>query len=234
MKSKKTKKKTSQKKFSIKNILFWFFVIEHLVIVLFILAALLTYARVYAFSPFGELDKRARSFQPYKDEEMSEKLANKLVDEIPDIVDKISEEYSIPITIEQIFINSFVAQIDIDYISKIYFWFRNENEVYVWILPKEINTAFMVRTQFNYSEAIGIDINITNPLLGAVPLPTFWIGSFEDILENSINDLIERNEANYGVELNEVYTEEEKFGLTFKITDPDLFFSFFLEELGSK
>src|SRR3972149_9960528 len=48
----------------IKRLLLWFFIVEHLVVLLFFITIAVFSIRAYAFSPFSELDAKARAFQP--------------------------------------------------------------------------------------------------------------------------------------------------------------------------
>jgi hypothetical protein len=209
--------KVKQSKF--KNFLFWFFVIEHIVIILLVISLSFFYVKTYAFSEFGELDKKARSYAIQPTNDVSDAVFRRFATKLPKSFESNSPlEISADVTEQEV--SSFLSGINLDHVSKAYVRFKDQNQIFIWILPAEVNQAFMLHYNFEYKNN-KIDLTTRNAQLGPVPVPISWVGFLEESLENTTNNYISNAQDQYELKINNIKTEDERFILDMRFENPE-------------
>jgi hypothetical protein len=210
----------------IKNFLFWFFVLEHIVIILIILSLAFFYVKTYAFSEFGELDEKARVFATQPAESVSASVFQRFSNQLPKTVSEAPLDIRADATEQEV--SSFLSNLNLDHVAKMYISFKDGNKILVWILPQEVPQAFMMNLSFEYRNKT-INLTTQNVHFGAIPLPVAWVGFIEESLENTVNNYIQSAESEYEISINDVRTEDSNIIIDMHFDDPQTAAQVFLE-----
>jgi len=204
----------------LKKFLLTFFIIEHIVILLILLIPTIFLIRAYAFSDFGKLNENAKNFTPQNKEIVTAKYAQKYQDYLKDFLDPEVENPSFEVGIEQNDINTYLSDINVDQIEKIYLEIHDENTVYIWVKPTQIPYPLMFKVNFLYDyPEEKFEVEILDWQVGPLSFPASILGFVEENLNKDSFASISSITNPYYSHIDKLETSEGNVNVTLRVDD---------------
>lgn len=197
----------------VKNVLLGIFIVEHLVIVGLAGRVAAQYTNLYPVSEFTELDKRAREFVPMdKDDVLNQFKVQATAQLALNAVNIAMDKFSGKFTINEKQANSFITDLKLDRVKKIYLSFGAGNVVYLWVQLEELEAPIMVKVNYTYTPGKELVIEYKNLALGQVPLPAKWLDFTKETIKGMPME-IEKMLDDFDAKLVAVTTDNQEMTL---------------------
>lgn len=211
------KNETPKHKWSWVKFFLGFFILEHIIILFTISTFLFMYIRTYKYSDFAVLNQKAITFTPKSTDMVFDEIEKDLLDVLPKSQDDQGwKKFSFKINESQI--NSFLQNLDLIYIDKIYVMLSGENTVLLWVSLDNFPQPLMLKADYTFDQVFGFEITTTNIQIGAIPLPIQWVTPLSYSLSNTLNNLVFSSPSDYQYEIVGVASKSEVLDITMRVT----------------
>ncbi len=204
----------------LKNFLFWFFIVEHLVILLLIGSLVFFYVKASAAAPFEEIQSKAAIFQPQPLEKVLSDTTKKYENNLPrnkTSWKNLESTFSLTEDEASSIISGFAEG------SKIVVILNPDNHVTLWMKFKDFNQPVMLDGVFTYDSGNKLHILTRATQIGSIPIPFTNTSAFNGILENFLNNLTYENGENLGMQIKNITTGNHVLTVTlFSKTSEDV------------
>lgn len=208
-------------KLRLKNWIIMGFVVEHLVVGLFLGVATLRVVRAYTEIGFGDLDTKAREFVPGDKERLVKSLTGQVVAQAAKWLFTGGTAKAEFVLTEADINNQLNSPQLSEYLDRSYMALGAGNEMRIWVGVKELEQPIMIRVGFSYLPDSGFDVELKNLNLGPVPLPVRWFDFAERTVEETLNEAVTGVHNSGQAKLQRVWTDDGQLRFEVEVLEPE-------------
>ncbi len=211
---------STKKSSRLKNILLTFFLVEHVLILVLLLIPIIFFVRSYASSDFTDLNYKAINFIPSAKDDVIGKYTERYKDYIVEFIKPENTNPVIDIVIEEADLNSFITDLKLDHIKKIYIEPDDQSNLNIWIKPDIIPYPVIVKTNILYNyESKEFKVKFISWAVGPLTFSPDIIRFIEDSINESAWNNIDSTAKSNSLHIIKIETAKGFLHIVFQIDD---------------